>query len=312
MLQMPLPSRKLLQHRSGFTLAELLITIAVLALVAVFVSQLMSGANRITSAGHKRIDSDMQVQQVFDRMAADFDQMIKRSDVSYFFKAANMPMTGNDQIAFFASATGHFPPSSNPNGNSRISLIAYRVNAIVGNADAANYNRLERMGKGLLWNGVSTSITPIVYLPFTIFETWPAATDNISSDGDYGLVGSQVFRFEYYYLLNPSGPSGLSGLSAGPWADSNGSFKIKDVATVVVAIGVIDPRSRSLLRRSQMETIAGTNGQASPFGDFTIGNVGRLLSDWQTVLATDSQIAAMPPAAVQNIRFYERYFPLNQ
>jgi hypothetical protein len=272
----------------------------------------MSGANRITSAGHKRIDSDMQTQQVFDRMAGDFDQMIKRSDVSYFFKASNTPMTGNDQIAFFASATGHFPPSSNPNSNSRISLIAYRVNGSLGNANSANYNRLERMGKGLLWNGVSTSIAPIVFLPVTIFETWPAATDNVTSDGDYGLAGSQVFRFEYYYLLNPGGPSGLSGLSPGPWADNNTSFRIKDIAAVVVAIAVIDLRSRSLLSRSQMEMLAGTNGQTSPFGDFSVGGAGQLVSDWQTVLATDSQIAAMPREATQNIRFYERYFPLNQ
>jgi len=299
-------------HPDGFTLAELLTTIAVLALVTVFVAQLMNGANRITSAGHRRIDSEMQAQQVFDRMAADFDQMIKRSDLNYFFKAANTPMTGNDQIAFFASTTGHFPPSSNPNSNSRISLVAYRVNASLSNANSANYNRLERMGKGLLWNGVSTTIAPIVFLPVTIFETWPAATDNITSDGDYGLLGSQVFRFEYYYLLNPGGPSGLSGLSAGPWADNNGSFRIKDIAAIAVAIGVIDPRSRSLLSRSQMETLAGTNAQTSPFGDFTVGDAGQLVSSWLTALATDSQIAAMPPEAIRNIRLYERYFPLNQ
>jgi prepilin-type N-terminal cleavage/methylation domain-containing protein len=302
----------LFPRRNGFTLAELLTTIAVLALVTVFVAQLMSGANRITSAGHRRIDSDMQAQQVFDRMAADFDQMIKRNDVNYFFKATNTPMNGNDQIAFFTSATGHFPPSSNPNSNSRMSLVAYRINGSLSNANSANYNRLERMGKGLLWNGVSPSIAPVVFLPVTIFETWPAATDNITSDGDYSLVGSQVLRFEYYYLLNPGGPSGLSGLSAGPWADNNGSFQIKDIAAVVVAIAVIDPRSRSLLSRSQMETLAGTNGQTSPFGDFAGGNSSQLVSNWQTALAIDSQIAAMPREAIQNIRFYERYFPLSQ
>jgi hypothetical protein len=61
-----------------------------------------------------------------------------------------------------------------------------------------------------------------------------------------------------------------------------------------------------------MEALAGTNGQTSPFADFSVGGAGQLMSDWQAALATDSQIATMPLEAIQNIRFYERYFPLSQ
>src|SRR5207245_7984082 len=56
---------------------------------------------------------------------------------------------GSDQIAFFSQVPGYYPASG---AQSPISLVAYRVN------EGANTNpvflRLQRMGKGLLWNGV--------------------------------------------------------------------------------------------------------------------------------------------------------------
>ena len=103
----------------------------------------------------------------------------------------------------------------------------------------------------------------------------------------------------------------LSGLSAGPWANSTTAFQIKDISAVVVALAVIDPKSRSVLSTSQLELLAGTNGQTSPFVDFATGwTAGELLSNWQTALATNSQLVALPLQARQNIRFYERYLPL--
>lgn len=301
---------------SGFTLGELLVAIAVLTLVIVFISQLMNGATRITTAGHKRMDSESQAQQIFDRIAADFNGMIKRTDVSYYFKGGGPPaMPGNDQIAFFSSVAGHYPQS---NYISNASLVAYRINA--NSSTAGSYNRLERMGKGLAWNGASTTYTPIVFLPLAISGTWSTATDNTSVDPDYGLAGSQVFRFEYYYVMNPNGPSGsLHKLSDGvsTWGNSYSQFQIKDIAAIVVAIAVIDAKSRRLLSTSQMELLAGTHGQTSPFVDFTgdhdsAPDPNALLATWQTTLTTDSRITAMPRQATQNVRFYERYFALTQ
>ena len=305
-------STKLSHRRSGFTLTEVLVATAVLALVILFVIQLMQGATRIMTAGHKRIDADSQAQQVFDRMATDFNQMIKRTDVNYYFKATTPSMPGNDQIAFFTNVPGHYPQSTY---NSGTSLVAYRINANSGVTSTISYNRLERMGKGLLLNGGSNSYVPLLFLDAsyttTIINVWPTAASNTAIDTDYALAGPRVFRFEYYYLLNPSGPSGLSGLSAGPWANSTTAFQIKDISAVVVALAVIDPKSRSILSTSQLELLAGTNGQTSPFVDFATGwTAGELLSNWQTALATNSQLVALPLQARQNIRFYERYLPL--
>src|SRR6266513_5769795 len=70
----------------GFTLAELLVSVFVITLIILMVTQLMTSATAITRTGHKHIDTDTQARSVFDRMALDFAQMLKRTDVDYFVK----------------------------------------------------------------------------------------------------------------------------------------------------------------------------------------------------------------------------------
>jgi uncharacterized protein (TIGR02599 family) len=73
--------------RDGFSLVELLLSITVLALLLLMVSQLMNTATAITRTGNKHMDVDTQARAVFDRMAVDFAQMLKRTDVDYYVKA---------------------------------------------------------------------------------------------------------------------------------------------------------------------------------------------------------------------------------
>src|SRR5580765_2190827 len=126
-------------HRA-FTLAEMLVSIAVLTLVVLFVAQLMKSATTITSLGNKRVDADTQARMLFDRMAVDFNQMLKRNDVSYWVKTASNPEPGNDQIAFFSAVPGN-NSTVTTTMNSRFSLVAYRVNT---DPTSASYNKLER------------------------------------------------------------------------------------------------------------------------------------------------------------------------
>src|SRR6266496_5595065 len=78
------PSGNALKQRGrsrGFTLAELLVTVGVLVLLVLLFTQLLNSAATITTLGHKQMDADSQARQLLDRMAIDFAQMVKRSDV---------------------------------------------------------------------------------------------------------------------------------------------------------------------------------------------------------------------------------------
>jgi hypothetical protein len=301
---------------SAFTLAELLVTMGVLVLLVFLFTQLLNSAATTMTLGNKRMDADSQARQLLDRMAIDFDQMLKRTDVSYYVKTGGNPQTAatqggnpNDQIAFFSAVPGYY---SQAGYNSNASLVAYRVNA---DFTSASYNKLERMGKGFALNGAyTTAPIPLLFLDGTTNTTiqgvWPAATSSTATDSDcsntgcYETAGPQVFRFEYYYLLGSSPSVGTANqLSAGPWSNVN-SFVIKDVAAIVVAIAVIEPKSKVLLSNDQVAALAAT------LPDFTGSTPGQLLTQWQAAL--DANAIGLPRPAISGIRLYERYFYLSQ
>jgi len=282
-------------YKSGFTLTELLITVGVLVVLVLLFTQLLNSAATITTLGHKQMDADSQARQLLDRMAIDFAQMVKRSDVDFFAKGTLAPksvggtMAGNDRIAFYSAVPGYYPATGS---QSPVSLVAYRVNALNG---ATAFNKLERLGKGLVWNGVSSTDTPIVFMPLTLSATWPAATSPTLADpgGNYEIIGPQVFRFEYYYLLTNG------TLSITPATDISG------IAAIVADIAVIDSKSKVLLTDAQI-----TTPLASGLADYATGMVpGQLRTNWQTYL---NGITSLPRPAVSGIRLYERYFYLSQ
>jgi hypothetical protein len=308
-----------LQRRSaaGFTLAELVVTIAVLVLLVFLATQLLKSAATVTTLGHKQMDADSQTRQVLDRMAIDFAQMVKRSDVDYYLKsswfASGSPPTssgvtgvrtllqpGNDTIAFYSTVPGYYPSTGL---QSPVSLVAYRVNS---DSTSSAYNKMVRMGKGLLWNAstpTSGTPPPAVFMPIPLASpipiaelpqptpspaatpAWPEIARS-SSWSDSEVIGPQVFRFEYYYLLkgqtNPTTGTNYSPIfSDTPWDTRICSCPaaspaptptptgtpipsptpetvcchyapegMQDVAAVVVVIAVIDPKSKVLLSDS--------------------------------------------------------------
>ncbi len=269
----------------GFTLSEMLVSVAILILLVLFVSGLFSSAASVTTASNKHIDCDLQARQLFDRMATDFAQMVKRQDVDYYIKSNVDAEPGNDRIAFFSQVPGYYPSTGS---QSPTSLVAYRVNS---DNSSASFNKMERMGKGLLWNGVSTTHTPFTFGLTAIINNWPSATDSSSSDPDYETIGPQVFRFEYFYFLK----DGTVGVIPG-------APGMQDVAAISVCIAVIDPKSKVLLSNSQLSTLAGR------MDDFSISmRPGDLLVQWQTALDNTND---MPRAAISAIHLHHHSFHL--
>jgi Prokaryotic N-terminal methylation motif len=338
----------------GFTLAELLVSVFVLVIIILMVAQLMSNATAITRTGNKHITTDTQARAVFDRMAVDLAQMLKRTDIDYYVKGptsiyhghgnghgwGNRRQTGqqgSDQIAFFSQVPGYYPTGS----ASPISLVAYRIYE-GGNTNPA-YLKLQRLGKGLLWNGVSNPAqppnnsqytSPMVFLPLLINDRWPAATSGSTANDDYETIGAGVFRFEYYYLLK----SGQ--LNDTPWdifARPNQTtltnpekIGLTDIEAIVVAIAVIDSASRALIDAASP---TGLDEIGSDMADFRSArgrgfggtkNIGDLEYSWYATLVGDAnqglpgiintgQTSAgspVPPEAAKAIRIYSKTFDL--
>lgn len=259
---------------AGFTLAELLVSVGVLVVLVLFFGQLLKSTATITTLGHKQMDADSQARQLLDRMAVDFAQMIKRSDVNYYWKGGTGgTQTGNDQVAFYSAVPGYYSTTTSTT-QSPISLIGYRVNA----------NKAERLGKGLLWNGVNPTEAPLVF-----WQAIAAPTDaDYSASGEN--IGPQVFRFEYCYLRT-DGTISITPPS------------ISSMAAIIADIAVMDPKSKVLLNNAQITSLA------AQLGDYTSGMVpGQLRNNWQNVLNANT---TLPRPALSGIRLYERFFYLS-
>lgn len=308
----PIIMLKVCQSQRAFTLLDMLVSMTVLGGLLVMTLQLFSSAQMLTRMGTKRMDVDEQARAVFDRMAIDFAQMIKREDVDYYLKDAGNTQHGNDQLAFYSQVPGYYPSNGS---QSPISLVAYRINS---GAKTGNpyFNQLERFGCGLVWSGVPAADTtepPMVFLPLTISATWPNATSAALPDSRYyELVGPQIFRMEYYYVIKgqvlENGATTSPQLSDVPWDarilghySSNG---LRDVSAIVVVIAVIDTKSRALVTEDQLSILAGT------MPDFlrTL-NQGELETMWQS--AIDDPCNGIPRDAVFSVRIYRRCFPIS-
>lgn len=272
----------------AFTLVEMLVSIAVLTLIVLAVSRLFNHAATLTTSGNKRMEADGQARSLLDRLAIDFAQMLRRSDVDYHLKMAANLQPGNDQLAFYSEVPGYYPSTGS---QSPISLVSYRINA---------QNQTERLGKGLLWNGVSPGNAPLVFLPLTIATSWPAATDQ-TADHDYEIAAANVFRFEYFYWLTNG------NFSDTPWDTNAGHTAVdgmQDVAAISVAIAAIDPKSRVLLSDTQVAAlVARMDDFALPMGP------GALRAQWQRALDATND---MPRSAITGIRIYQRSFQLSR
>ena len=315
---------------TAFTLIELLVSMVVLTLLVALIGQLFNQAASVVSLGNKRADADSQARVLLDRMAVDFDRMLKRADVDYYLKgrpSANN-QSGNDQIAFYSEVSGYFASTGTP---SPVSLVAYRINNQFGSIG------LERLGKGLVWNGVSpdpdasngtgTTNIPLVFLPIPLASplpsplpspmpatvpdpAWPQAA-NMSKDEDYELAGPQVFRFEYYYVLKgqTASPAAVpSILSDVPWdtrapANHTAVNGLADVAAIGVAIAVVDPKSRSLVTDSQLVTLA---AQLKDFDPTAMQKIGDMEAQWNAAILSSN----LPRLSVSAMRVYGRCFYL--
>lgn len=290
----------------AFTLAEILVAISLLGILILFLSHLLNSAANSTSLSAKRMESEGQIRPLLDRMAMDFAQMPKRVDLDFYGKgtADGGAMTGNDRIAFFSMVPGDYPSTGS---ESPFSVIAYKVNSSLAAANAAVYTRLQRMARGLVMNGDSSSINdgPIVFAPMSISTLWTSVTSNATTDSKYEVAGPQVFRFEYYYLLSNG------AFSTTPWDPSlpghTSPGGMRDVVAVVAAMATLDSRSRVLLTNPQVATISGT------LVDYAPGHgPGGLLTQWQNALnaPTNPTVQAMPRSVISGIRLYERHLHL--
>jgi hypothetical protein len=346
---------------AGFTLVEILVSLGVLGLMMLGVAQILNGT-LITSLGaYKHMDADTEARMVLDRMAFDIAHIIKRTDVDYVFQKNSIggTMHGNDQMAFYSESGGYYPSGisgSAGGGGGEVSLVGYMIpnNPVTPSLN----NQLCRLSKGIAWNGYSSTLPAMVFNPLASLATgtntvntsgtyantllttsWNGATNGVAdgSDTNYQVIGDQVFRLEYTFLVQTL-PSGASATGSGtpatytsggfydyPWSPTgNSSVRgLQDVTAIVISIAVLDSKSRAMLgsnaaAASALNTAAGdlqkdlcTSGTTLTNYSSATAATGFLpLALWKTNLMAAAHLG-LPKDVWQQVRFYQRFCYLN-
>lgn len=331
-----------MKKTDGFTLVEMLVSVAVLALLIVMVSSMVNSTGRVINQNRTQMDADNAGRQILDRISSDLSLMAKRKDLNYIFSK----QTGNDAMFFFGEA----PAANSGTANcSTSALIGYRVTGASPYFPGTPV--LERLGKKLLWDGPAStgSAGGMVFLAYsggtvvpqsTIGGNWasligaPPSYSGTDASASH-VISSQVFRMETCFFLK-SGTYSLSGTSfitgstgysstptgapttlappiitassySGAAPDGNVYGFPPDLVGVVVTIAVLDDTSRKMITGSQIAAIANS------LPDSVDGQLPG--QAWQTKLEdrTFASSIGVPPSVISQIRIYQRmvYFNLN-
>src|SRR5213593_4920687 len=288
-----------LQRRDegAFTLAELVLSVGVLVLLVLLTTQLLNSAATIMTLGHRQMNADSAARELFDRMAIDFAQMVKRADVDYYLKSSTTAsdctlctrQRGNDQIAFYSTVPGWSALTGAQ--QSPVSIVGYRIHV---SPDTFS-NRMERLGEGLIWNG-ATSDTRADGRPASVIFWAPLNPWANATNSPFDVIGPDVFLFEYYYLLKNG------DLSSTPWYATSSVRGMQDVSAIIVDIAVIDPKTRVVLSNSDITALA------EDLADYGRQAPGGLLAGWRTFLDGNT---SLPRPALSSVRLYESSFYLS-
>ncbi len=329
----------------AFTLIEMLVSVAVLALVLLLVSQMINNAEAVVANSGKHVDTDTEARVIFNRLGIELGAMVKRPEVDYSdFKQplptlpvqyssvhvqAN-PQVGNDQLAFYTETAGYGNSGLVGPYKANVSLVAYQV-ANDPYSTGTGAPALQRMSQQLGWepgSGASGSWNGIVYLPISMTDQWGNLFGTAYAS-NYEVVGDQVFRMEYTYLLKPitTGSSTVSSsYSITPWWNPNNGVTpgnavppahtwingFTDVASIVVTLALLDSRSRATVHDYTKLTAPTLLPDAvDPIHDSQYH--GDIAPAWNAVITASNfaSQAGIPQSAAAAVRVYERSFPLD-
>lgn len=347
---------------SAFTLLELLVSLAVLAMLIVLAGQMLSGATTTIGNSGKFLDSDKEARMIFAQMSNDFAAMYNRADINFYFHS----QPGNDEFYFYSQASGHIA-SQDPAGTTdasinSASLIGYRVSDRVSNGTRAE---LERLGLGLHWadSAGGGPFTSVQFLPMLISDGFKAAIAdpyNNSSNAKSGsaptdvpewdVIGPQVFRMEFCFLLTSGSFSSLpyctagmkdnatatnapkfsddsnAGYSTGSrWYDTSSQVAYRCTnaapnAAEWTPLGLQDVKGIVVAiaildsKKRQLGSITAIRNAIPQLADFDSANPVPMAGLWIQKTANIGQFTAatdLNSAAVASLRVYERIFYLN-
>jgi len=203
--------RNMSTRAGGFTIIELLVSSAVLALLVTALAATFSNFIGFTSSSGKRLENNNQMRTIFDRMSFDLSSSVRNGGLEVIFsknaQARGGGSTLNDSMIFFTDArTAH---------DSRLARVAYEVDQGGNAATGVQFSSLFRGVDPFNWSDNPGSTT-------------------MSTMTDWQELGRGIFRMELSFLKTDG-----SLVGAAPDQD--------EIAAVICSTASLDESSLSKL-----------------------------------------------------------------
>lgn len=308
------PTRK--REERAFTLIEILVATAVLALLLVLTLQILSNTNAAIRTADSQMDAATQARTALDRFESDFtNALLSHGSTALFLAAENNRQAA---IGFLSRSRAREADSGTPSWRTdlRGTVIAYRMDdSLMARGTGRMTFNEEALGDHASGN------------PSVLFENLAKAMDGSSSFLIWTDLGAGVVRFHVSFQLDngeivqtpPSYTSidpltgntktFLNGLAISPCiaiafssatAPETGALAGRHVRALIVSIAVLDKNTVKLSQTelSQLDTL-GTPG----LGGYAESTTA------QTVWEENFHKITFPPLR-QNLRFYQRTIPV--
>lgn len=257
---------------SGFTLIELMVTMAILTIILGMALQVTESARVSIKVSEAKSINDAIARRAFDQISRDISQMLVREDARIEFKSK----AGDDQIAFLTNSRGLTDGADV--GDRMVSLVSYELAD-----DPAFGKKLLRGSRGHQFDDPASEALNLD--PSKSFQ--PIPSDNLQA------ISNNIIRMEVEYLVE--GVSTVTRELTPPLT----SEKLKGI---IVTIVTLDDRGRRAIRPERVQTLA---------GEFTDAVAAKnTLDRWSTIrdgLITQNS-SAFSKDAVRTIRCYQRTF----
>jgi prepilin-type N-terminal cleavage/methylation domain-containing protein len=283
------------QRRNGFTLVEVIVAIAILLIVGLGLSQILSLSLQTWQQGLIRADCYTKARVVLDAATADIQRGVFRSDLNNFPNSASSPPAFTFYTRAAGMNTGNTPVRP-------VSLVTYQLST---NPNTRGY--LLRSENTINWSGANLNFDQSLSAVGAATATAPLPPNDLLSTG--------IVDFEMLFLL-----------SDGTTIPAN-QYKTPSTASVVMiglAVAVIDDKVLTLLHpatSTQYSNIQTTleSALSSNFAAMTVPsnsttyvspNYDRSIKElWDPAIAPYFQNTAYPKALGSGLQTFERFVP---
>jgi len=291
-------------QRQAFSLVELLVAMAVMAMILVLFAKIVSDSTRLSSHTKKRLGNSASAGAIISIMANDITHMVQRPDV----EIKVIKNQGNDEIYFLSETPGALPTGAKPEDMCGASLVGYRISSKENSPTLSpgQLNMIQRLAHPLTWVELKSGLLPM-RIGDLLSDIHPE---------EWQVLGG-VFRLELAFSLTDGRAlsdlptqtySYLKASDTEPIGYTQGT--LQDIKcpgllhSIQVGLAFLDEESRKLIPDSNADTLFGSFSKT--FSDAN-DNDGQI-SNWKSEL---NNMAAGPAKIREAIDVYQTVIPVS-